>query len=100
MEFEWPVEFEWNEKKRRTVIREHGLDFREVRRAFDSPRIVDFDFEHSQCKPRWKMLGYLEGNVIFVVYTKRGSKIRSITARQADREEIKTYYQQFFGEVA
>jgi len=91
-------EFEWDENKRRQVIRDHDLDFRDLRGVFDKPRIVDFDLEHSHGESRWRMLGYLDGNVVFVAYTKRGATIRLIPARKATREEAEVYYQQFFGD--
>ena len=65
------MRFEWDEKKRTEVISKHGIDFRDVVRTFDQPRIVDPDFEHSQHEERWRMLGFLFGEVIVVVYTER-----------------------------
>jgi len=92
------VEFEWDEDKRRQVIQDHGLDFEDVVRAFDGPRIVDYDHRHSGSEERWRMLAILDGEVIVVIYTERPRRIRLITARKAEAAESALYYEEFFGE--
>jgi uncharacterized DUF497 family protein len=92
------VEFEWDERKRRKVIKDHGLNFRDVMRSFLGPRLVDHDHRHSEDEDRWFMLGHLDGDVIAVIYTERESTIRLITARKATNEEAQLYYEEFFGE--
>jgi uncharacterized DUF497 family protein len=44
--------FEWDERKRRENLRKHGIDFVEVRRAFDAPALVDYDQHHSDEEDR------------------------------------------------
>lgn len=92
------VEFEWDERKRRKVIEDHGLDFHDVIRVFGSPRLVDHDYRHSEDEDRWFMLGHLDGAVIAVVYTEREGTIRLITTRKATTDEAQLYYEEFFGE--
>jgi hypothetical protein len=38
-----PPHFEWDEEKRKTNIRKHGLDFRDVRQVFNTPMLVALD---------------------------------------------------------
>ena len=92
------MEFEWDERKRRKVIEDHGLDFRDVTRAFGGPRFVDHDYRHSEDEDRWVMLGHVDGEVIAVIYTERESTNRLITARKANTDEAQLYYEEFFGE--
>jgi uncharacterized DUF497 family protein len=90
--------FEWNERKRRANLRRHGIDFIEVERAFDAPRIVDYDEAHSADEDRYRMLGWLDGRVIVAIYTERANRIRLISARFATPAEALIYMQEFFGE--
>ena len=92
------MKFEWDDKKRAKVLSEHGLDFAEVARTFRGPRIADFDWAHSESEDRWRMLGFLDGKVICVVYAQRGETVRLITARIANSEETQLFYEEFFGE--
>jgi uncharacterized DUF497 family protein len=90
--------FEWDEAKRRQNVRRHGIDFADVSRSFDRPRIVDYDEAHSSGEDRYRMLGWLDGHVIVVIYTERGSRIRLISARFAEPSEALLYFREFFGE--
>ena len=93
------MDFSWDESKRRRVLRDHNLDFEDVKRAFDGPRIEDYDPDHSQSETRWRMIGMLYGEVIVISYTLRGSVIHLITARRAEPEEEQLYFEEFFGEL-
>ncbi len=37
------MQFEWNEQKRLTNIRKHGIDFRDAWQLFDAPMLVALD---------------------------------------------------------
>jgi uncharacterized DUF497 family protein len=90
-----PTGFEWDEKKRRRNLSKHGFDFRDIPRLFRYPRIEDDDYAHSGSERRMRSLGYLDGRVIFFIYTMRGHRRRIITARPATRDETVLYYQRF-----
>jgi uncharacterized DUF497 family protein len=87
--------FEWDEKKRLYNLLKHGIDFREIPKAFRFPRIEDDDLLHSEREPRRRALGYVDGRVVFFVYTMRGNRRRIVTARPATRDETVLYYQRF-----
>ena len=92
------MKFEWDEAKRAKVLREHGLDFANVTRAFEGPMIDDRDESHSQSEERWRMLAILDGDVIFVIYTATQDTIRLITARKATLREAQLFFEECFGE--
>ena len=50
-----------------------------------------YDFEHSDNEERYIAIGRV-GEILFVVYTERGEKIRLISARLADEDEEAIYY--------
>jgi len=90
-----PSGFEWDEKKRRTNLSKHGIDFYDIPKIFRYPRLDSEDHSHSESELRWKSLGYLDEQVIFFVYTMRGDRRRIITARPATRDETVLYYQRY-----
>jgi uncharacterized DUF497 family protein len=86
------MEFEWYSEKERINIEKHGVDLEMVKQVFDDPfRIEQYDASHSGAEDRWQTLGKA-GEVLFVVYTERGTKTRIITAREAEPEERRIYY--------
>ncbi len=93
------MDFSWDEGKRRRVLRDHGLDFRDVKQAFDDPKqLHEYDAEHSLHEERWRMLGWLDGRVIAVVYTERSKSVQLITARYAEPREEQLFFDEFFGD--
>ena len=89
------MEFEWDEQKRATNLRKHGLDFEDVIEMFEEPwlrRRSDRDGEQ-----RWKAIGLLRGIEVTVIYTMRGNVRRIISARKAAKHELETYHQAFSG---
>lgn len=90
--------FEWDEAKRVQNLSKHGIDFRDVPRAFAWPRIEDYDSAHSVEEDRWRVLGYLDGRVIFFVYTERQGRKRLISARPATPDEAMIYIERFWFE--
>lgn len=59
---------------------------------FDESRIEWYDEEHSIDEDRYITIGTV-GEVIFVVYTERGEKVRLISARLANKDEKEVYYE-------
>ena len=52
-----------------------------------------YDFEHSTAEDRYIAIGRV-GDVIFVVFTERGERIRLASARIATASERELYYDQ------
>ena len=92
---ESPMDFEWDESKRRLVIEQHGIDFRDAVRIFEGPfrETVSPGAEEE----RWLAVGLLDGIEIAVVYTIRNGRRRIITARRARTNERRDYHAYVIG---
>ena len=87
---------EWDDNKAALNWKKHKIYFEDAARVFlDDNRIDEFDEEHSDFEERRKVIGMVE-NILFVVYTERGEKLRLISARNAMRKEKEDYYGQFY----
>ena len=86
---------EWDDAKAELNLRKHKIHFEDAARIFlDENRIDYFDELHSDYEERWKVIG-LVMNVLVVIYTERGEKLRLISARKAEKEEQEEYYGQY-----
>lgn len=85
--------FEWDDEKAEENVRKHGVSFSEAKTVFGDPLSVTIpDPNHSVGESRYVDIGRsVEGRVLVVVYTERGSNIRIISCRIATRWERKTY---------
>ena len=87
---------EWDDNKAEMNWKKHRIHFEDAALIFlDENRIDEFDEEHSDYEERRKVIGMVE-NILFVVYTERGEKLRLISARNATRREKEDYYGQFY----
>jgi len=85
--------FEWDSMKAGENLRRHGISFEEASTAFQDPlsRTIH-DPDHSDEEDRFLLLGQTDrGRLVVVSHTERGSRIRLINARIAERRERKTY---------
>jgi uncharacterized DUF497 family protein len=72
----------WDEPKRRSVLRERGLDFADVTIEFLAAAHI------IASRDRFKAVGMLRGQPVAVVYARLGSEAVSIvTMRPASRKE-------------
>lgn len=87
------IEFEWDPEKEESNIRKHGIDFAAACQVFrDADRLEFCDGEHSEIgETRYITIGYVL-DVLTVVYTERGDRLRIISARRATRLERMMYY--------
>ena len=73
---------------------DRGFDFGYVAHAFlDEDRIVGLDRRWDYGEDRYRLTGRgsPHGRVFVVIYTMRGSTIRIISARKANRREVREY---------
>ena len=90
----FPVEFEWDDGKSDDCFAHRGFDFAYAVRAFlDRDRLIGSDRRWDYGEERYRLLGGIEGRVFVVIYTMRGSVIRLISARKANRKEVQEYEQ-------
>jgi len=86
--------FEWDEDKNLSNQEKHKISFETAALVFnDRAHIEMYDFEHSIEEDRYIAIGKV-GNVLFVVFTERGERIRLISARLATAAERRLYYDQ------
>ena len=84
-------EFEWDPKKAALNLKKHGISFETATEVFDDENRVEFfDLSHSDDEDRYITIGIVK-NILSVVYTERGEKIRLISARVATAKERRIY---------
>jgi hypothetical protein len=87
--------FEWDEEKNTFNVEKHGIDFNFAKRVFDDDyRIEEYDDFHSTYKEdRYKVVGLVDGDILFVVETELESgRIRIISARYAEKVYKDMYF--------
>ena len=86
---------EWDDNKAAINKRKHGISFEKAAEIFlDEFLIDDYDEEHSYDEDRIKIIGMVD-KILVVIYTERGERYRLISARLANKREVKKYYGQF-----
>lgn len=88
------MEFEWDETKRLSNLRKHGIDFIDVPIIFDGDIVTFEDDRLNYGEQRFVTLGLLQGLVMTVVHTEREEYIRIISVRKATKYEQKIYFEQ------
>ncbi|OCQ97985.1 hypothetical protein BCD67_02320 [Oscillatoriales cyanobacterium USR001] len=88
------MEFEWDETKRLTNLRKHGIDFIDVSTIFDGDIVTVEDDRFNYGEQRFVTLGLLQGRVVAVVHTEREECIRIISARKPTKYEQQIYFEQ------
>lgn len=90
LDYLFPDEFEWDEHKSRACALTRGIDFEFVIRAFADPNGVIVPVERGvYTEKRLMLFGQIEGRLHIVVFTHRLDRIRIISARRANRREIR-----------
>jgi hypothetical protein len=87
------VEFDWNEKKRESNVKKHGIDFLDAQKAFDNHHLTVQDTRFDYPEERFLTLGIISGVVIFIAHTENEFLIKIISARKATKNEQKIYFQ-------
>ena len=81
------MNYEWDESKRLSNIRKHGIDFVDVPEVFADDAIIFEDTRFDYSESRYIVIGILKGRVVVVAYTERKDTIRIISARKATSHE-------------
>ncbi|CDM96260.1 MAG: BrnT family toxin [Limnospira sp. PMC 1240.20] len=88
------MEFEWDETKRLTNLRKHGINFIDVPLVFDGDIVTFEDDRFNYGEQRFVTLGLLQGRVVAIVHTEQEKCIRIISARKATKYEQQIYFEQ------
>ncbi|WP_319801756.1 BrnT family toxin [Rhodobium gokarnense] len=83
--------FEWDEEKRNSNIRKHGIDFSAAISVFDGPHFCSRSDRLDET--RFIAVGTVGTIDIAVVYTIRTDRCRVISARKARTNERNAYHQ-------
>jgi uncharacterized DUF497 family protein len=87
--------FEWDEDKSEANLRNRGFDFAYAALLFDGPILEIDDERENYGERRIQVIGQVDDDVLFVVYTWRNDARRIISARLANRRERDVYRQAF-----
>jgi uncharacterized protein len=85
------VEFEWDEAKHTKTLRERGVGFDDGARIFEGPVLVWQDLRCNYGEDRFRAVVESEGDILHVVFTWRGDRLRIISVRQANRKETEAW---------
>ena len=81
------MRFSWDEKKRRSNLKDHGLDFVDAPRVFEGLTFTFEDDRFAYGEQRFVTLGFLADIAVSPVHTETPSRIHVISFRKATRHE-------------
>jgi len=88
-------EFEWDDDKARSNFQKHGVQFEDARTVFRDPFAIELLDERADYgEERYILIGMSENGVLVVIYTERGPRNRIISARRAEPNERRHYYEE------
>lgn len=84
--------FIWDEVKRLSNLRKHGLDFRDAHLVYNNPDKCTYDASRDdEYRLMDVALAVLRGRLLTLVYMEIEDDVRVISFRNASREERKAY---------
>lgn len=90
--------FDWDERKSRSNLAKHGIDFDGAAEIFYGPVVLRRSDRNNE--ERWLAVGFSENRLIAVVFTRRADVIRIISARRARKNEESEYHNAKMGRPA
>jgi uncharacterized DUF497 family protein len=87
------MDFDWDDAKEQANRKKHRLDFRTAAKVFLDPHVMEFDDRDAAHELRFNAIGVVDGRMLFVTYTMRGTVIRIISARGAEPHEKRKYHE-------
>jgi uncharacterized DUF497 family protein len=88
------MEFEWDEAKRRSNLRKHGIDFVGIEAVFEGATVTLPDDRFDYGEQRFVTFGLLDGRVVAVTHTEDAEVIRIISVRKATKNEESSYFKE------
>ena len=88
------MRFEWDERKRRSNLEKHGVDFSDLDSLFAGETVTVLDERFDYGEHRFITLGLLKGIVLTVAHTETDEVVRILSARKATRYEEETYFKE------
>jgi uncharacterized DUF497 family protein len=87
------MEIEWDNNKAASNLIKHKIDFEDAKNIFLDPNRLEREDKRDYNETRIQVIGIVNQVVLFVVYTKRNGRYRIISARRANKNEQRQYYQ-------
>ena len=82
----------WDETKRKSNLKKHGLDFRDAYLVYENPDKCTYDASREdEYRLMDVALAVVKGKLLTLVYTEVDDEVRVISFRNASREEHKRY---------
>ena len=88
------MRFTWDEAKRTSNLKVHGLDFADTAEVFSGPTFTFEDDRFSYAEERFVTLGMLRGFVVSIVHTETPRIIRIISFPKATKHEQTIFFKQ------
>jgi len=88
------MRFTWSERKRSTILKEHGLDFVDAPRVFEGLTYTYEDDRFAYGEQRFVTLGLLAGVPVSIAHTEADDEIRVISFRKATAREARLFFHQ------
>ena len=81
------MHFSWDEKKRESNLKDHGLDFVDAEKVFEGPTFTYEDDRFEYREQRFVTLGFVSGVAVSIVHTETEDEIHVISFRKATTKE-------------
>jgi uncharacterized DUF497 family protein len=88
------MEFEWDEAKRKSNLRNHGIDFVGIEQVFDGETVTILDDRFDYGEERFVTFGLFDGRVVAIAHTETNEVIRIISVRKATKYEETSYFKE------
>jgi uncharacterized protein len=86
------MRFTWNESKRQTNLRKHGLDFKDAHSVFNGPTASLEDKRDYLGEQRFNTTGLLGVKVVVICHLETADEIHIISMREAEKHETRKFY--------
>ena len=87
------MEIEWDNNKAASNLIKHKIDFEDAKNIFLDPNRLEREDKRDYDETRIQVIGIVNQVVLFVVYIQRNGRYRIISARRANKNEQRQYYQ-------
>lgn len=87
------MKVEWDERKRKTNLQKHGIDFVGCEAIFAGTTKTMIDDREDYGEERFVTFGLLEDRVVAVVHTETTDTIRVVSIRKATKHEQALFFE-------
>lgn len=87
------IRIAWDDNKRRTNLKKHGLDFTSAAQVFSGPTFTIPDNRFDYNEERYVTMGLLDMDVVVIAHTESEDGIRVISMRKGTPNEQKIFFE-------